>query len=189
MVSHFSPFLQFLRIQLFLPSSASAGPRERSLENSLNGKDRTIHSPSFPISDLAIFPPSPKTTYKSCFHSSTHLTLLSPPLADLCRETRLDSRDGTPGAARVAGNEVQAVLALVELGIGRPTRLAGHVLDNVAAQHVLDLLLLEAALNDEAAGAVDGTRGTQFGEQELCDVLLGTLHALGDLGDVGEDGL
>src|SRR5690242_16176792 len=67
--------------------------------------------------------------------------------------------------------------------------LAGDVFDNVPPQHVLDLLLLETTLDDQAARTVDGTAGTQFSEQELSDVLVGTLHPLANLGDVGEDGL
>jgi hypothetical protein len=122
-------------------------------------------------------------------NTNNKLTLLPPPLPDLCRETRLDSRDRASGAARVARNKVQTVLALVEIRVGRATRFARHVFDNVPPEHVLDLLLLETALDDEAAGAVDGAGRAQLGEEELCDVLVGTLHALGDLGDVGEDGL
>lgn len=62
-------------------------------------------------------------------------------------------------------------------------------LTNVSAQNVLNLLLLEATLDDKASATVDGTRGTQLSEQELGNVLIGTLHALADLGNVGEDGL
>jgi hypothetical protein len=68
-------------------------------------------------------------------------------------------------------------------------RLAGDVFDNVPPEHVLNLLLLEATLDDQPAVTSDGTAGTQLSEQELCDVLLGTLHALADLGNVGENGL
>lgn len=50
-------------------------------------------------------------------------------LADLCGETGLDGSDGTSGTAAVAGDEVQSVLALVELGIGAAAGLAGDVFD------------------------------------------------------------
>jgi hypothetical protein len=48
-------------------------------------------------------------------------------LADLCGETGLDGSDGTSGTAAVAGDEVQSVLTLVELGIGAAAGLAGDV--------------------------------------------------------------
>jgi hypothetical protein len=67
--------------------------------------------------------------------------------------------------------------------------LAGDVFDNVPPEDVLNLLLLETTLDDQTAGAVNGTASTQFGEQELGNVLVGTLHPLANLGDVGEDGL
>lgn len=97
--------------------------------------------------------------------------MLSLPLADLGRETSLDSRDGTPGTAGVAGNEVETVFSLVELGVGGSARFAGDVFYNVSSENVFDLLLLETTLDDQTTGSVDGTRGTQFGEQELGDVL------------------
>ena len=50
-------------------------------------------------------------------------------LADLCGETGLDGSDGTSGTAAVAGDEVQSVLTLVELGIGAAACLAGDVFD------------------------------------------------------------
>jgi len=40
------------------------------------------------------------------------LTLLPLPLANLCRETTFDSRDGSPTAATVASDETKTVLAL-----------------------------------------------------------------------------
>jgi hypothetical protein len=61
------------------------------------------------------------------------LTLHLLSLADLGRETGLDSRDTAAGTAVVAGNEVQTVLTLVELGVGRLARLAGDVLDWIRA--------------------------------------------------------
>lgn len=50
-------------------------------------------------------------------------------LADLCGETGLDGSDGTSGTAAVAGDEVQSVLALVELGIRAAAGLAGDIFD------------------------------------------------------------
>jgi len=99
-------------------------------------------------------------------------------LADLGRETGLDGSDGTPGTAAVAGDEVQSVLTLVELGIGAAASLAGDVFDNVSTQNVLDLLLLEATLDDKTSATVDGTGSTQFGEQELGDVFVGSFMRL-----------
>lgn len=75
------------------------------------------------------------------------------------------------------------------LCVGRTAGLAGDVFDDVSPQNVLDLLLLETTLDDKTARTVNGTAGTQFGKQELSDVLIGTLHPLANLGDVGEDGL
>ena len=57
------------------------------------------------------------------------LSLLSSALADLGRETSLDGSDGTSGTARVAGDEVETVLTLVELCIRRAASLASNVLD------------------------------------------------------------
>ena len=50
-------------------------------------------------------------------------------LADLCRETGLDGRDGSSASTRVAGDEVESVLALVELCVWRTTCLACDILD------------------------------------------------------------
>lgn len=47
---------------------------------------------------------------------------------------------------------------------------------------------METTLDDQTTGTVDTTAGTQFGEQELHDVVVGPLHALADIGDVGENG-
>ena len=67
--------------------------------------------------------------------------------------------------------------------------LAGDIFYDVPPENVLNLLLLETTLDDQTAGAVDGTAGSQFGEQELSNVLVGTLHPLANFGNVGEDGL
>jgi hypothetical protein len=55
------------------------------------------------------------------------LTLLSPSLADLGRETRLDGSHTATRSARVAGDEIQSVLSLVEFGIWRSAGLASDV--------------------------------------------------------------
>ena len=60
---------------------------------------------------------------------------------------------------------------------------------DVPSQHVLNLLLLVSALDDQSPRSVDTAAGSQLGEQELRHVLVAPLHALADLGDVGEDGL
>ena len=55
------------------------------------------------------------------------LTLDSLSLADLGGETSLDGCDGPSGTARVAGDEVESVLALVELRVGRAAGFAGNI--------------------------------------------------------------
>ena len=57
----------------------------------------------------------------------TRLTLLTLSLADLGGETGLDGCDGTARVAAVAGDKVQSVLALVELGVGAAAGLASDV--------------------------------------------------------------
>jgi len=112
-----------------------------------------------------------------------------PSLSDLGRETSLDRGNRPPRSARVAGDEGQTVLSLAQLRVGRPACLARHVLDDVLAQHVLQLLRLETTLDDQTSGACGRAARTQFGEQECGDVLLGPLHTLADLWEVGENGL
>lgn len=55
------------------------------------------------------------------------LTLLSPTLADLGRETGLDSSNTTARSAGVASDEVQSVLSLVEFGVWGSAGLAGNI--------------------------------------------------------------
>lgn len=134
------------------------------------------------------------------------MSLLPP--TDLATETGLDGRDGTTRAARVAGDEVETVLSLVQFRVGASAGLAGDVFNwkmsatiaynvggyvcnehtNVSSQHVLDLLLLETTLDDQTPAAVDTAAGTQFREQELHDVIVRPLHALANVGNVGKDG-
>ena len=56
-----------------------------------------------------------------------HLTLLSPSLTNLGRETGLDSSNTSSGTAGVASDEVQSVLSLVELSIWRSASFAGDI--------------------------------------------------------------
>jgi hypothetical protein len=49
--------------------------------------------------------------------------------ADLATETGLDGGDGTTRSTGVAGDEVQTVLTLVELGVRAAAGLAGNVFD------------------------------------------------------------
>lgn len=47
---------------------------------------------------------------------------------------------------------------------------------------------METTLDNQTTATIDGTASTQLSEQELRDVLVGTLDALADIGDVGENG-
>jgi len=114
----------------------------------------------------------------------TNLDVHPLPLAHLGRETRLDGGDRSSASTRVAGDEIQSVLALTELRVGTATGLAGYVFDNIPPQHVLDLLLLESALDDQSLTPVHTSASSQLSEQELRDVFVVSLHALADLGDV-----
>lgn len=60
---------------------------------------------------------------------------------------------------------------------------------DISPQHVFNLLLLETTFDDETPAAVDGAAGSQFGKQVGCNVLVGPLHPLANLGNVGKDGL
>lgn len=55
------------------------------------------------------------------------LTLLSPSLANLGRETGLDCSNTSSRTAGVACNEVQSVFSFVEFGVWRSAGLAGDV--------------------------------------------------------------
>lgn len=104
-------------------------------------------------------------------------------------ETRLDGADGASGTTAITGNEIQTILALLEICVGRFAGHAGDVFVDVPTEDVLNLFLLELALDDKTSAAVDGTGSTQFGEEVLGDVLVGTLHLFADVGNIGEDGL
>ncbi|KAI6768341.1 hypothetical protein HG530_006350 [Fusarium avenaceum] len=62
-------------------------------------------------------------------------------------------------------------------------------LTDVFSDDVLNLLLLETTLDDQSSATVYGTTGTQLSEQVSSNVLLSSLHALADIGNVGEDSL
>ena len=64
-----------------------------------------------------------------------------------------------------------------------------RVLTDVPTEDMLDLLLLEATLDNETAGTVDRAGGTHFREHVLDDVLGLAMHTLANVGDVREDGL
>lgn len=68
----------------------------------------------------------------SCQPNKHLLTLLSTSLANLCRETGLDGGNTTTGTTRVAGNEVQSVLSLVEFSIWGSAGLAGNVFHDIS---------------------------------------------------------
>lgn len=126
---------------------------------------------------------------------------------NLSTETGLDCGDRPTRTAGVAGNEVETVFALVEFGVGAAAGFACNIFNwrlsatvvfkskrdikehtDISSQDVLNLLLLETTLNDQTPATVDTAAGTQFGEQELHDVVVRTLHTLADVGDVREDG-
>ena len=107
------------------------------------------------------------TSVRPRIHRLTRLVLATP--ADLGLETAFDRVDRAARSTGLAGHEEDTIL-LRKQRVGRFTRLARDVLDDVASEDVLDLLLLEAALDDEAAGTVDAARCTHLGEEELDDV-------------------
>ena len=60
---------------------------------------------------------------------------------------------------------------------------------DVSPEHVLDMLLLEPALDDELVVSVDGPHRPQLGEEEGEQVLGLPVQHLGHLGEVDEGGL
>ena len=76
------------------------------------------------------------------------LTLLSLSLADLRRETGLDSRDTASATARIACDKVQTIFSFVQVGIWTTTRLTCNVFNDVSTQYILDLFLLESTFDD-----------------------------------------
>jgi len=117
------------------------------------------------------------------------LTLHPLTLANLGRESRFDGRNRPSRPATIACDKVQPILALAQLCVGRSARLAGHIFDDIAPEHVLDLLLLESSLDDQSFTAVHTAARTQFCEQKLGDVLVVAVHALADFRNVRKNGL
>jgi hypothetical protein len=76
-----------------------------------------------------IFQQPPATHSREPHKHKSNLTLHPLSLADLSRETGFDSRDGATRLAGVAGDEVQSVFALAELGVAGSTGFAGYVFD------------------------------------------------------------
>lgn len=68
-----------------------------------------------------------RSPFQQCAET-TRLCLLTLALSDLGRETGLDGGDGTARSTGVTGDEGQAVLSLVELGIWRSAGFASDVL-------------------------------------------------------------
>lgn len=100
-------------------------------------------------------------------------------------ETGLNTSDRASRPARLALQEEQPGV-LLEDGFGRAAGVARHVLLDVPPQHVLDLLRLEAALDDELGVAVDGTARAQLGEQKVQQVLRLSMQRFADFGKVGK---
>ena len=101
------------------------------------------------------------------FLSSSSLILT--PLPNLRLKPTLDSINAPPTPTALTRHKENPIL-LCEQRIGGLARFAGDVFDHVSAEDVFDLFLLEAAFDDEAAGAVDGACCAHFGEEELDDV-------------------
>lgn len=62
-----------------------------------------------------------------------------------------------------------------------------QTLTDVFSDDVLNLLLLETTLDNQSSATINGTASTQLSKQIGGDVLLGSLHALADIGNVGEN--
>lgn len=112
--------------------------------------------------------------------------LLAP--TDLSLEALLDRGDGALGATDLAKHKVETVLLLQDC-VGRVARPAGDVLVNVVPQHSLDLLGLEATLDHEPVGAIDGAGGAELGKHVRLHVLHLPAHGFADLRKVDPDGL
>ena len=113
------------------------------------------------------------------------------PPSDLSTETGLDSSYTAPTATRVARDEVEAVLSLIEFSIGASTGLAGDIFDwmarvssgytypkleyehtDISPQDVLDLFLLETTLDNQSPASVHTAAGSQLREQELHNMVV-----------------
>ena len=62
--------------------------------------------------------------------------------------------------------------------------MAGDVLLDVSPQHILDVFLLEPALNDQLIAAIDGSTGSQLSKQEEKQMLGLSVQHLSDLVEV-----
>lgn len=67
--------------------------------------------------------------------------------------------------------------------------MTGDILLDVATQHVLDLLGLETALDDQLLVTVHGATGTQLGQQEIEQMLGQAMQGFRNVHEVGEGGL
>jgi len=106
-------------------------------------------------------------------------------LTDHGRESGLDGRDRTSRATSVTLEEEETGI-LRELGIGRFTRMTCHILLDVLAENVFDVLLLETALEDEAIVAVNGSRRSEFSEKKLENMFRLAFEQATNLGIIGK---
>ena len=109
------------------------------------------------------------TKKQTTFFPSNLPSLILTPLPNLRLKPTLNSINAPPTPTALTRHEENPIL-LCEQRIGGLARFAGDVFDHVSAEDVFDLFLLEAAFDDEAAGAVDGACCAHFGEEELDDV-------------------
>lgn len=100
-------------------------------------------------------------------------------------ETGLDARHRTTGAACFTLEEVESGVFLEDRVRGT-TGVAGDVLLDVSTEDVLDLLGLEATLDDQLRVSVNGTTGTQLSEQKVQQMLLLSVQHFANLCEVGE---
>ena len=118
--------------------------------------------------------------------SSTHATeRLDPQLLQVTKKRRF-----SPFFSSVSGDlQVLQVTYSTILVVRWANYGNGGEITDIASQDVLQLFLLEFTPNDQPLAAIDRPTGTQFGKQELRDVLIETLHTLADIADVGKDSL
>lgn len=60
---------------------------------------------------------------------------------------------------------------------------------DVFSDHAFNLFLLETTFDDESSTPVNRAAGTQFGKQIGSEMVLGSFHALADIGNVGKNRL
>lgn len=78
---------------------------------------------------------------------------------------------------------------LGELSIGTPTHLARDILNNILPQQTLNILGNILSTNDKTLTSINRPLGTEFGHEELEDVLGGSLHHGTDFLEVDPEGL